>query len=100
MSCALCPVSCVGDRERLEEEERSAEKVRRKLFFWRRIAIIDKMCVFLVQTIRSEGILIPCAGGKDICVNPFLGVPQSISLCASKYFFVCLKYWLKVLRKI
>ena len=88
-------MSCVGDREKLEEEGRSAEKVRRKLFFWRRIAIIDKICVFLVQTIRSEGILIPCAGGKNICVNPFLGVPQSISLCASKYFFA----WLEILAK-
>ena len=26
-----------------------------------------------------------------VCPNLFLGVPQSISLCASKYFFVCLK---------
>ena len=88
-------MSCVGDREKLEEEGRSAEKVRRKLFFWRRIAIIDKMCVFLVQTIHSEGILILFAGGKNICVN-LLCVPQPISWCASKYFFVCFKIFLCV----
>ena len=89
----------MGDRERLEEEERSAEKVRRKLFFRRRIAIIDKICVFLVQTIRSEGILILSAGGKNISEN-LLCVPQPISWCASKYFFVCFKIFLCVPKNI